>query len=192
MSELLRLNVVGRVMDYIREKSSPHTGLLVSRGVPARQPAASLCGRRGGGQLVLLKLLGQLPAAAVGCRLPLVPTLPEPAIGVAAGPERLPSALLQVMLLANATISQEGAEQLLQLGQAKLAGLHCAMLLQVSCLAAAGAAAPRTAAEQGLIRHKLPAHLTTACLCSCSPSAPSRSALGSPTPLSMWPPCWST
>jgi hypothetical protein len=37
------------------------------------------------------------------------------------------------MLLANATISQEGAEQLLQLGQAKLAGLHCAMLLQVSC-----------------------------------------------------------
>jgi hypothetical protein len=92
VSELLRLNVVGRVMDYIREKSSPHTGLLVSRGVPARRPAASLCGRRGGGQVVLPE---QLPAAAVGCRLPLVPTqhapcarqqLPEPAIGVAAGP----------------------------------------------------------------------------------------------------------
>jgi hypothetical protein len=30
VSELLRLNVVGRVMDYIRERSTPHTQLLVS------------------------------------------------------------------------------------------------------------------------------------------------------------------
>jgi hypothetical protein len=40
------------------------------------------------------------------------------------------------MLLANVTIPDEGAEQLLQLGQAKLAGLHCAMLLQLFTVSA--------------------------------------------------------
>lgn len=45
VNELLRLNVVGRVMDYIREKNSPHTGLLVSPAAArlanaARPPAA--------------------------------------------------------------------------------------------------------------------------------------------------------
>ncbi len=74
-------------------------------------------------------------------------------------PERLSHwpLLLQVMLLANVTISQEGAEQLLQLGQAKLAGLHCAMLLQVGGPAAAGCAPPPcTAAAQGLAHQELP------------------------------------
>ncbi len=40
------------------------------------------------------------------------------------------------MLLANVTIPEKGAEQLLQLGQAKLAGLHCAMLLQLFTVSA--------------------------------------------------------
>jgi hypothetical protein len=127
---LLEANAVARVMDYIREKTSPHAQLLVGGGGwgwmgSSRRPDVARASHAQRPTTVRLQQLPRLgrwlhdrPSLLVRPWDPVVPPLWLRCVQDAA------AVCAQIMLLANITVEERGSRDMLQLDQDGLEGLH--------------------------------------------------------------------